>query len=54
VSYNQYRFQKLKDHVKSCGRWCALRIILRHLTLEQFKDLFLNKYSDDLATFLTI
>ena len=53
LSYNQYRFQKLKDNIKSCGRWCALRILLRNLPLERFKELFYNQYSDDLVTFLT-
>ena|ERR1700761_6813437 len=54
LSYNQYPFQKFGKNIKSCGRWCALRIIFRNLTLDQFKELFLNNQSDDLATFLTI
>lgn len=54
LSYNQYPFQKMGNGIKDCGRWCSLRIILRDLTLDQFADLFYNKYSDDLATFLTM
>lgn len=54
LSYNQYRFQKMKPGIKDCGRWCALRIILRDMPLDQFAKLFNNKYSDDLATLLTL
>jgi hypothetical protein len=54
LSFNQYPFQKFGEHIKSCGRWCALRIIFKNLTLDQFKELFLNNHSDDLVTFLTI
>lgn len=54
LSYNQYHFQKMKKGVRDCGRWCALRIILRDVPLDQFAYLFNNRYSDDLATILTI
>jgi hypothetical protein len=53
MSYNQYPFQKHGDQIRSCGRWCALRIMFKDLSLQQFKELFLGKYSDDVATFLT-
>jgi hypothetical protein len=54
LSYNQYQFQKLKEGVKDCGRWSALRILFRHLPLEQFKDWFYGKNSDDIVTYLTM
>ncbi len=54
LSYNQYQFQKKSDKVRDCGRWCALRLQLKHLPLEAFKYLFYGKNSDDLATFLTM
>lgn len=54
LSYNEYDFQELKSSIKDCGRWVALRCICKELTLNQFKDLFFNIYSDDLATFLTV
>lgn len=54
LSYNEFQFQTFDKGVKDCGRWCALRIMLKELSLEMFKDLFFNIYSDDLATFLTM
>lgn len=53
ISYNQYKFQKLDQNVKDCGRWSVLRAKLKDLPLESFKTLFKGIYSDDLATFLT-
>ncbi len=46
LSYNQYKFQKNKKGINTCGRWCALRIILKSLTLEQFKEVVTNKKQD--------
>jgi len=40
ISYNHHKFQKMKDGVSTCGAWCALRIINKGLSLEQFN----NKY----------
>src|SRR5271154_6460796 len=54
LSYNQFPFQELKANVADCGRWCALRIILKEATLEEFRDLFYNLYSDEWATLLTM
>lgn len=54
LSYNEFQFQELKKGVSDCGRWVGVRILLKELTLKQFKDLFLMAYSDDLVTFLTI
>ncbi len=53
MSYNEFQFQSLDKAVKDCGRWCLVRADLRDLTLAQFKDLFLNIYGDELATFMT-
>lgn len=53
VSYNEFDFQELNKNVKTCGRWTCLRIMLKELPLNDFRDLFFNEYSDDLATFLT-
>lgn len=51
--YNEFQFQKLNSKIKTCGRWCCLRAMLKDLPLRQFKDLFLDLYSDKLATLLT-
>ena len=53
LSYNEFQFQELDNHVKDCGRWVVLRIIMKSLSLEDFSKLFFNMYSDDLVTYLT-
>jgi hypothetical protein len=53
LSYNDHPFQKMTNEVSTCGRWVGLRILLKELPLEVFKDLFYGKHSDDLITFLT-
>lgn len=53
LEYNEHKFQKLKDDVNTCGRWSALRIATKEMSLEQFKKLFHGKNSDDLVTILT-
>ena len=60
LSYNQYKFQKHSDHIKSCGRWCALRILLKNLSLIEFNNLIkklTKKFkltNDQLVTILTM
>lgn len=54
LSYNEFQFQDLTPGAKDCGRWCALRILLKELPLKVFRDFFHGLYSDDLATFLTM
>lgn len=39
LSYNQYKFQKNIKHVNTCGRHCAMRIILKKYSLEQYKKI---------------
>ena len=57
IHYNEYAFQN-PDYA-TCGRWCALRAMFKHLTLEEFKDKIINlcdKYKlkpDELAILLT-
>jgi hypothetical protein len=34
INYNQYKLQR--EDTSTCGRWCALRIALSHLTTKQF------------------
>jgi hypothetical protein len=60
LSYNEHRFQKHDMDIKTCGRWTALRLIFRNLSLEQFYVLmkFLKKRLkislDQLVTLLTM
>lgn len=53
LEYNNYKFQKEGSDINTCGRWSALRIALRDMSLEDFKKNFLGKNSDDLVTILT-
>lgn len=52
-SYNEFEFQEMKPKVKDCGRWCALRILFKDHTLDEFVDEFYGPYSDDIATLVT-
>ena len=46
LSYNEYKFQKNKRGINTCGRHCAMRIILKDYTLEQYKQIMTNKKYD--------
>lgn len=54
LSYNNYPFQHLKDGVKTCGRWVALRLACRNISLNKFAKIFLRPDSDEIATLLTM
>lgn len=54
IEYNDYHFQKHQNNIKTCGRFAALRVIFKHLTLNKFASVFDNKYSDNLATYFTM
>jgi len=56
ITYNDHRFQKGGAGIQTCGRWSALRLVFRDLTLGQFAKLFnpKDKHSDDLVTLLTM
>lgn len=51
--YNNHKFQKTGKGINSCGRWSALRLAYRDMSLDKFKDLFLGAGSDDMVTLLT-
>lgn len=60
LEYNEFQFQKVNKNIKSCGRWCVVRLLLRDLDIYQFNELInlmknetkLN--GDELVTLLTI
>jgi hypothetical protein len=54
LSYNEHKFQKYGKNIKTCGRWCAMRLLCRHLSLEQFSKIFKNKNGDKMVTLLTM
>lgn len=52
VEWNEYQLQSFDPSVSTCGRWCVLRLRMKHLTPKQFYELFKsdkNIDSDDLA-----
>jgi hypothetical protein len=53
IEYNEFQFQKLDKTTKDCGRWCCIRIMFKHLSIDEFKELFYGPYADELVTFLT-
>lgn len=60
LSYNEFAFQKHGSNIKTCGRWCALRIVFKNLTLNQFHNMIeslkqkLGINSDQVVTLLTM
>ena len=42
VKYNNYPLQKFARHVNTCGRWCAIRALWRHVPLNEFVAMFSN------------
>jgi hypothetical protein len=60
LSYNEHAFQKHGKNIKTCGRWCGVRLALRYMSLEEFAE-FIKKMTkllkingDELVTLLTM
>lgn len=57
LSFNQYQFQKKLKEVATCGRHTSTRLLLRHLPLNEYKDLICSgepDYSpDEVVTIVT-
>jgi len=56
ITYNQYKFQSKKKGVSTCGRHTAMRLIMRNLSLDEYKKYItsFNIDPDELVTLLTI
>lgn len=52
IQYNDHQFQESDPKIKTCGRYVALRLLLKDLSLKKFEKLFKNN-PDDVVTFLT-
>lgn len=52
IQYNDYKFQDSDPNIKTCGRYVALRLLLKELSLKKFEKLF-RENSDDVVTLLT-
>jgi|SRR5271154_2028970 len=59
LSYNEYKFQKHGKDIKTCGRHAAMRLVFRHLSLDDYKQLLdflckiLKMNYDEIVTLLT-
>lgn len=56
LTFNEYQFQKKGRDVATCGRHVATRLLLRKLSLENYKNLLTSdKYTpDEFVTMLTL
>jgi hypothetical protein len=48
LTYNEYAFQRKSKDIKTCGYHCAVRLLLRNLTLKEYKK-YLDKMSKELG-----
>lgn len=46
IEQNDNRFQRKGDDIATCGYWCVSRKLFNFLTLDEFKELFLDGVSD--------
>jgi hypothetical protein len=56
LSFNEHKLQARKNNINTCGRWAAMRSLLRHLPLEEFVDIFQNNKlgtPDEIVTAIT-
>ena len=53
LEYNDFAFQKPGKDVATCGRWAAMRLLLRELTPEEFIKAFRGVDGDYLVTLIT-
>ena len=43
VEYNETQLQQFKNNINTCGRWVVVRMMYPHISVDNFKKLFLNK-----------
>ena len=53
VVYNDVKLQKKKKDINTCGKHCALRIVLKHINIDDYVDLF-NNYKVDPDTLVSL
>ncbi len=47
IEYNQFKLQKKRKGVNTCGRWVAMRIVCKDMPIEKFAKSFLNFKNPD-------
>lgn len=59
IEYNNYQFQELAKDIKTCGRHCIVRVLLKDLLLDQYHQFMTqlcyknNMNYDQLVTYIT-
>ncbi|SRR6266568_482033 len=57
LTYNERKYQAKGSNIKTCGRHCAVRLICRHMTDDEyykFISYFCKKYKIDADEFVTL
>jgi hypothetical protein len=60
LTYNEFKFQKKNQNIKTCGRHCIVRLLFRNLDLYKYHDMLeylkkeLNMSYDEIVTLLTL
>lgn len=60
IEYNNYPFQKHQNDIKTCGRHCIVRVLLKDLNLDQYYNFMsdlskqYNMNFDDIVTLITM
>lgn len=50
VHYSQYRFQKIKNYINTCGRWCCVKGLFMDMTEDDFRDMINNMMKETKLT----
>jgi len=59
IEYNNYQFQEHANDINTCGRHCIVRVLFKHLLLDEYYDhmnQLCKKYNmnyDELVTYIT-
>jgi hypothetical protein len=53
TQYNDHQFQEFNPNIRTCGRYVALRLLLKDLSLKKFEKMFKGKNPDDTVVKLT-
>lgn len=54
LQYNDVKLQKYGRTIMTCGRWCALFIMMRNQHIDVFSKIFKSDVGDDIVTILTM
>lgn len=49
VEFNEYKLQKLKKDINTCGRWVLIRLMYPNISIKYFKNLFSKKLIGEIS-----